>query len=650
MFDYARIALAVPEVSVGGVKENTEKIIGKIKEANEKKADFIVFPELSVTGYTCADLFFQKTLLENAVLSLNKIAHLSEDVDAVIIAGAPLQIGGKLFDCACVFSGGRICALIPKTLLSESEKRWFSSPDELGIKEIMSEEIGVYPSYKIPVSPYIVLEGKEGVKFAVEAGDTLGAPVNTGAYLSLCGAQIVFNICASKEIVAKREFALNEAKSLSSKGINVYASVSAGKSESTSDAVYSGKSIVAENGKIVSENENFIDGDYILFSDVDLGKIKADKIKKKDFSAEAKKLFCDRDVQNVRLYGVNPYKSKLRSDGKLAKIKKMPFVPSDKEELRKRCLAIFDMQVAGLEKRLDKAAEKAIVGVSGGLDSTLALLVSVKAMEKLGRKSENVIGITMPGFGTTSRTHDNAWNLMKELGIETREISIKESCLKHFEDIGHDAEVHDVTYENAQARERTQILMDVANKNNALVCGTGDLSEIALGWCTYNGDHMSMYGVNSGVPKTLLRWMIETIAESGIFGEKAGEILKDIAATPISPELLPPDKDGKMTQKTEDSVGPYALHDFFTYYAVRYGFSPEKIYVLANRAFEDEFDAETVKKWLKVFCKRFFTQQFKRSCSPDGIKIGSVGLSPKGEWIMASDADFSDWTGIIDRL
>ncbi len=646
MFDYARIALAVPEVSVGGVNENTKKIIEIIENAKEKKADFIVFPELSLTGYTCGDLFFQESLLENVTLSLNKLAQISETVDAVIIVGAPAYVSGKLYDCAVVLNAGRICAVVPKPFLTESEKRWFSTADECDFCDIMSEDIGVYPSYKIPFSSNIVLEGKEKVKFCVETGDILGAPVMPGAYLSANGAQIVFNICANNEIVARRKLFDDEIRNASAKEKVVYASVSAGKTESTTDMIFSGHSVVAECGKIILQNENFIDGDYILFADADIGKVKADKIKKNT----EKSCFWTPDAQNIRLYGVNAYKSKLHSDGSLAKIKKMPFVPSDENERTQRCLAIFDMQVAGLEKRMKKAAEKVVVGVSGGLDSTLALLVCTKTMEKLNRPASNVIGITMPGFGTTSRTHNNALSLMNALGIATKEISIKEACLKHFEDIGHDASVHDVTYENAQARERTQILMDVANKNNALVCGTGDLSESALGWCTYNGDHMYMYGVNEGVPKTLLKWMIETIAKENIFGDEASKILKDVAATPISPELLPPDKDGNMTQKTEDTVGPYLLHDFFIYYAVRYGFSPEKIYILALRAFEGEFDGDTIKKWLKVFYRRFFTQQFKRSCSPDGVKIGSVGLSPRGDLIMASDADFADWAEKIERL
>ena len=653
MFDYVRISLAVPRLCVGSVKKNLEDILSKIEKAYTAGADYIVFPELCLTSYTCADLFFQSSLQNEVEEALEKISQVTEKIDAVVIAGAPIKIDSQLYNCAAVFSGGRLCAVVPKTFLPVYnefyEKRWFSSASDLRISEINSSDIGLSASYPVPVSNKLVLQGRNGEKFGVEICEDLWTPITPGTHLALAGAEIIFNLSASNETIGKREYRRNMVKQQSASCLCAYAYVSAGSSESTTDLIFSGHSVVCENGSVICENENVIDDDYIMNCDVDLGKIRADRLKYKSFKDSAAQ---DEKVQSVLQKKVYAPVTHPRTDafaGLLYPVKKLPFVPGDKAKRTERCLSIFEMQVAGLVKRMSVAAQNVVVGVSGGLDSTLALLVCVQAMKKLRRPVTNVIGITMPCFGTTSRTYNNSVSLMKTLGVTFKEINIKEACLAHFADIGHDSSVKDITYENVQARERTQVLMDVANANNAIVCGTGDLSELALGWCTYNADHMSMYGVNAGIPKTLIRWMIESLAEADIF-KGCSEILLDVADTPISPELLPPDENGKIAQKTEESVGPYTLHDFFLYYVLRYGFSPEKIYFLASRAFAGDFDRQTIKKWLKNFYKRFFTQQFKRSCLPDGVKIGSVCLSPRGDWRMPSDASAADWLERVEKL
>ncbi len=649
MLDFARISLAVPNVTVGSVTKNKADIIEKIKEASGQGADFVLFPELALTGYTCGDLFFQKTLQDNVCAALCEIAELSAKVKTVIIVGAPLKIKGQLYNCGVVLSGGRVCAVVPKTFIPDynefSEKRWFSSALTLDTDEIMSDDIGIYPSYPVAVSNRIVLEGREGTKFGVEVCEDMLAPIPPSAHLALSGAEIIFNLSASNETVGKHHFRKDMVSTRSSSELCVYAYASAGCSESTTDLVFSGHSIVCENGSVICENKQYIDNDYIMNCDVDLGKIRADRARIRSFADCA--ATADK-CKTVKLYN-GIFDSKLNSDGFLYPLKKLPFVPTDKQTRTLRCLEIFDMQAAGLVKRMSVAASKIVIGVSGGLDSTLAILVCAEAMRKMHKPMTDIIGVTMPCFGTTSRTYNNSLALMEQLGVTSMNISIKDACLQHFKDIGHDYDVKDVTFENVQARERTQVLMDVANKNGAIVCGTGDLSELTLGWCTYNADHMSMYDVNAGIPKTLIRWMLESLAEDGRFAG-CEKTLLDIADTPISPELLPPDESGEIAQKTEDSVGPYALHDFFLYYTLRYGFTPEKIYILASRAFAEDFDGETVKKWLKVFYRRFFTQQFKRSCLADGVKVGSVGISPRGDLKMPSDASFADYMERIEAL
>lgn len=634
MYDFLRVATVVPDISVGDVQFNTDKIISAMAEISSKNADIAVFPELCITGATCQDLFLQKTLLDGAKNQLDRIAQESNKYDFVLVVGLPFEINSKLYNCAAVVANGKVWGIVPKTYIPNHnehyERRWFSPADELD------------DDYNIPAGNNLVFEYK-GVKFAVEIGEDEFAPVSQGTRLALAGAELILNLSADNEIIGRREFTTETVKNASVRNICAYAYVSAGECESTQDCIYPGHSFIAENGTIITENEKLIDTEYMLCADIDMGKITADRLKNKTFG-ECQ--YFAPDSQNIKISTAN---NELHADMSFAKIAKSPFIPTNKDECEKRCLNIFEMQTAALAKRLKITGSKAVIGVSGGLDSTLALLVTVNAMKKLKRSASDVIAVTLPCFGTTNRTYNNALQLMQLLGVELREVNIKEACTLHCRDIGHDVNKLDVTFENIQARERTQILMDIACAVGGFVIGTGDLSELALGWCTYNGDHMSMYGVNGDIPKTLINKMIEVIAKKDIFSG-CEAVLADVVATPISPELLPPDEQGNIAQQTESIVGPYALHDFFIYYVLRYGYSPKKIYALARTAFNDIFDGETVLKWLKIFYRRFFTQQFKRSCLPDGVKIGSVGLSPRGDWKMPSDASAKLWLKELDEI
>ncbi|MBQ8209252.1 MAG: NAD(+) synthase [Clostridia bacterium] len=635
MYDYLRVAVAVPDLSVGDVQYNTDRIIDKMAELGAKNADIALFPELCITGATCQDLFLQKTLLDGAKNQLNRIVEESKKYDFAVVVGLPMEIDSKLFNCAAVVAGGKICGIVPKTHIPNYnefyERRWFSSADELDCADC-----------EIPVGNNIVFNYKN-VRFGVEIGEDAFAPVSVGTRLALSGAELILNASASNEIVGRREFVAETVKNASAKNICAYAYASAGECESTQDVIFSGHSVVAENGSILAENSKIVDTDYIICVDVDMGKIRADRLKNKTFG-ECQCFAID--VQNIKIHTDN---DELNADGSFANVEKSPYIPTDKAECTKRCMNIFEMQTAALAKRLKITGGKAVIGVSGGLDSTLAILVTVNAMKKLGRDASDVIAVTLPCFGTTDRTYNNALQLMQLLGVDAREVNIREACTLHCRDIGHDINKLDVTFENVQARERTQILMDIACEVGGFVIGTGDLSELALGWCTYNGDHMSMYGVNADVPKTLIGKIIETLVDNNVF-KGCADVLTDVIATPISPELLPPDEKGNIVQQTESLVGPYALHDFFIYYVLRYGFSPKKIYALACNAFRDDFDGETVLKWLKTFYRRFFAQQFKRSCIPDGVKIGSVDLSPRGGWRMPTDASAKLWLKELDEI
>ena len=645
MLDFIRIACAVPAVKVGDVRKNAEDICRYIEKADAQNVDLLVFPELALTGYTCGDLFLQDALWDAAKDGLRKIAACTaEHPEMTVVVGMPVRLNAKLLNCAVVLSGGGIRDIVPKTYLSGNEGRWFISGDDLqetaaGLDVFGYEELG-YCS----LGTDLLIELGEGAVLGVEICEDLNAPIPASSLLALNGANVIVNLSAANELAGKREARNDLVKHQSSACNCIYAYCSAGYTESTSDLVYSGHSVIAENGRILCQNGNVADTDYLLVRDCDLGRVKADRLKNSTFRYAATK-FGSREYLIEPMLG----SGSLRSDGSLYPLRKLAFVPSEKEKRSLRCREIFQLQVTGLKQRLATIGSNAVIGISGGLDSTLALLVAVEAMRQLGRPATDVYGVTMPCFGTSDRTYQNAWELMRTLGINAKEISIKNAVTGHFGDIGHDASVHNGTYENSQARERTQILMDYASTVNGIVVGTGDLSELALGWCTYNGDHMSMYGVNGTVPKTLIRWIIETVSEEPHFAASKA-VLTDVLDTPISPELLPPDAEGKISQQTEDLVGPYALHDFFLYHVLRFGFTPTKIYTLACRAFCNDFDGETIKKWLKNFYRRFFTQQFKRNCMPDGVKVGTVGLGPRGDWHMPSDASATIWLEEIEAL
>lgn len=648
MYGYTKLAMAVAKTCLADVKGNLKDIKEKIRHAEENKADIIAFPELSLTGYSCGDLFYQSALLNETVEGLRELADYSKEISAAIVVGAPLILRGQLYNCGVVLADGKILGVVPKTFLPNTnefyEKRWFSSANELTFDSISERELGISEKETaIPVGNDLIFALDNEYKFSLEICEDLWSPIPPSCMHSAAGSEVIINISASNETVGKRQYRKELVKGQSARLMTGYCYVSAGWEESTSDTVFSGHSLICENGIIAAENENYVDSDYVLCGEIDIQKIRAERIKNKDI------------IESAVCYGKKcrmvPVKttSKHEAKGESIKLNKLPFVPMTKSDRQKRCMEIFSLQVSSLKRRIMKTGGRPVLGISGGLDSTLALLVCVKAVEELGKDASEVVGITMPCFGTSDRTYNNAWELMRTLGITCKEINIKEACLKHFEDIGQDKNNYDLTFENAQARERTQVIMDYSGMVGGFVVGTGDLSELALGWCTYNGDHMSMYGVNGGVPKTLVRWMVDSLAQFNVF-PKSSAVLLDILDTPISPELLPADEQGNISQQTEDIVGPYALHDFFIYYCIRYGFEPEKIYLLAKRAFKDDFSDEVILKWLKSFYKRFFTQQFKRSCQPDGVKIGSVGLGCKSDWRMPSDAAFRLWLDKAEEL
>lgn len=649
MLDYIRVACAVPPVAVGNVKKNTQDICERMAQADGQKVDLLVFPELALTGYSCADLFFQQSLQHSVRLGLEEILNCSTRYPALTaVVGLPYVIDGLLYNCAAVINDGILRGLVPKTYIPDhntfGEKRWFASATDLCRYPIDASKLGLDGDYTVPLCTEVFFCIGDGVKVGVEICEDLWAAVSPSTIAALGGAEIIVNLAASNETVGKRAFRRDMVKHQSAACICGYAFCSAGSTESTQDTVFSGHSIIAQNGKVLAENRNFIDTDYLLITDIDVGMIRADRLRNTSFRDAATNHGIRYDVESWE-GAWQP----LRSDGTHYKLSKLPFVPDCEQERIERCRQIFQIQVAGLKRRLSVIGANAVIGISGGLDSTLALLVAVEAMRQLGRPVTDVYAVTMPCFGTSDRTYQNAWELMRKLGVTAKEINIRDAVNTHFRDIGHDPQLHNATYENSQARERTQILMDYAGSVGGIVVGTGDMSELALGWCTYNGDHMSMYGVNGSVPKTLIRWIIEAVSgEAGFSAAK--EVLTDILDTPISPELLPPDTTGKISQQTEDIVGPYALHDFFLYYMLRWGFSPTKIYTLACRAFEKDFDAATVKKWLLTFYRRFFTQQFKRNCQPDGVKLGSVGVGPRGDLQMPSDAAAALWLEEAENL
>ncbi|MBN2851962.1 MAG: NAD(+) synthase [Clostridia bacterium] len=631
-YGFLKVGAVSPELRVTDCDFNSTQIINAVKKYDEK-VSYLLFPELSVTGYTCADLFFQTTLLKSAENALFKIVDETRYTSVVFLVGMPVKFNNRLFNVAVVIQSGNILGVVPKSYLPNYsefyEERWFSSGKD------MHEEINLL-GFTVPFSTNIIFtpNGREEASFAVEICEDLWATIPPSSYHVKKGAHLIFNLSASNELVAKYEYRKQLLRQHSASAICGYIYCSSNINESSTDLVYGGHTLIAENGRILEEGKRFSFGEEIIISEIDVELLAHDRAKNT--------VFMEDDVLDD--YFIVPYNlNEIDIDQLTRLIEKTPFVPGNPDKLTERCEEIFSIQSSGLAKRMKHIGnKKAVLAISGGLDSTLALLVTVKAFEKLGLDKKNIIAITMPGFGTTDRTYDNAVKLIELLGVEFREIDIKPACLLHFDDIGHDKDIHDVTYENVQARERYQIAFDIANKDGGIVVGTGDLSELALGWCTYNGDHMSMYSVNSSVPKTLVKYLIGYVAETQV-DKSIRKVLIDIMDTPISPELLPPHANGDIKQRTEDILGPYEVHDFFLYNMIRKGYSPSKMLFLASQAFHDSYDETSLHDWLTVFIKRFFSQQFKRSCIPDGPKVGSINLSPRGDWRMPSDASAAIW-------
>ena len=635
MLEFIRIATAVNPVAVGDPVKNAEDVCKYIAQADEKGCDVVVFPELALTGYTCADLFFQNALLHQSMKGLETIMTCSAKHPCVTaVVGTPAVVEGQMYNCAAVISGGVLRGLVTKTHLPNygefSERRWFSSSEDLQAREVTLQDLDIAGEGIVPVGRDLLFKIGDGCVLGVEICEDLWTPLPPSTLLTINGAEVVVNLSASNEVMGKRNVRRSLVEHQSDVCSCVYAYCSSGCTESTQDLVFSGHSIIAENGAVLAENAKVIDNDYLLVTDADIGKVRAARRKNKSVRDAASFYGKVEPMRTIRC-GCGT----LRSEGKDYPLNKYPFLPKDPKEYEN----VFQIQVAGLRQRMQFVHAVPVVGLSGGLDSALALLVAVAAAEK----PQNVHAVIMPGFGTTQRTHTNARRLAEALGVTVVEVDIRESVQKHFADIGHDPAVENHVFENAQARERTQILMDYAARVGGIVVGTGDLSELALGWCTYNGDHMSMYAVNGTIPKTMIRTMTQHLSQMPAFAA-AQEALQDIIVTPVSPELLP------HRQITENIIGPYELHDFFLYHMMRFAFDPSKIYVLACRAFADTYDGETVKKWLKVFYTRFFAQQFKRNCLPDGVKVGNVSLSPRGDWRMPSDAVARIWLSEVETL
>lgn len=633
------VAAAVPAVKVADVEYNVLEIEKMIANAEGQGVEILCFPELAITGYSCQDLFKEQLLLSKAEEGLMMLLDFTRKLNVISVVGMPILAGGLLLNCAVVIQSGNVLGIVPKTYLPNYnefyEKRWFASAQDLN-----STDLYLAGSHlSVSATPKLFQTGA-GVKFGVEICEDVWAPVPPSNNLTMAGADIIFNCSASDELIGKHRYLRSLVAQQSARTISGYVYASCGFGESSQDVVYGGNAMVFENGRLLVEGERFSIQPQLQVMQIDVDRLRTERHTNSTFinaqrEAKAEIIECKAvelaEFQLLRT--VNPH----------------PFIPND-EEMASTCEEILNIQTAGLAKRLVHTnCQHVVVGISGGLDSTLALLVCVRTFDKLGLDRKGIVGVTMPGFGTTDRTHDNATTLMQTLNISQMEISIAKAVTQHFEDIGHDMKKHDVTYENSQARERTQILMDLANQLNAMVVGTGDLSELALGWATYNGDHMSMYGVNAGIPKTLIQYLIRYVAQLPPFKAQQ-ETLLDIIDTPISPELTPADSEGNIKQKTEDLVGPYELHDFFLYYLLRFGFRPKKIFFLACHAFGEKYDKGTIKKWLTTFCRRFFSQQFKRSCLPDGPKVGSVSLSPRGDWRMPSDASSALWLKECEAL
>ena len=639
-YGFVKVAAAVPHVQVADCFYNIDKIEDLMREASEKGVQIIAFPELSVTAYTCLDLFAQQTLVNGAEAALIQLINNTADLDILTIVGVPLRTENRLINAAVVFQKGVIRGVVPKTYLPNykefQEQRWFTSATELRESTI---SIG---KEEYPLGSRLLFRSGR-LSVGIEICEDLWVPVPPSSLLAMEGANIIFNLSASNELIGKHAYLRSLICQQSARCMAGYVYASSGFGESSTDLVFAGNGIIAENGNLLAESPRFTMEEQLVISEIDIETLQNDRQVNTSFMYGASGLLKEK-AQAVDFQLRTPNGFSLTRP-----VDPHPFTPSG-DALKERCEEIFHIQVAGLAKRLVHThAQTAVVGISGGLDSTLALLVTVMTFDALKMPREQIIGLTMPGFGTTDRTYTNACDLIRSLGVTLKEISIKEACLQHFHDIGHDPSVHDVTYENSQARERTQLLMDIANRKNGLVIGTGDLSELALGWATYNGDHMSMYGVNGSIPKTLVKYLVEWVANNKVDNASRFTLL-DIVDTPISPELIPADENGNIKQKTEDLVGPYELHDFFLYHFLRFGSHPSKIFFLAQNAFAGIYDKATIKKWLYTFFRRFFQQQFKRSCLPDGPKVGSVSLSPRGDWRMPSDAMSQLWLEEIENI
>lgn len=644
-FGFIRIATVAPELQVGDVSFNTEKIKQAIHQASDAGVGYVLFPELALTGYSCGDLFSQELLLSAAREALVDLASLTGKLGVVVIVGLPVEAEGRLYNCAAVLADGKVLGLVPKQYLPNTgefyEQRWFTAAHPS-----LDIEVNLGGNH-ISLSPRLLFRAADqSVTLGVEICEDLWSALPPSAFQSLAGAQLIFNLSASNELLGKAAYRRDLVRQQSARCLAAYVYASAGPGESSTDVVFSGHCLISENGSLLAESERFSFDTQMVMADVDIDRLKHDRLCNSSFAT-----FTAIPTFKVMAFNA-PSKKKLVASalGSLRPNPSRPFVPSDLTTRTTTCEEIFAIQSTGLAKRIRHTGVKQVViGISGGLDSTLALLVIVHAFDRLGLDRNGIIAPTMPGFGTTNRTRSNAGKLVELLGARLSVIPIADAVNQHFKDIEHDPACHDVTYENAQARERTQILMDLANKHGALVVGTGDLSESALGWCTFNGDHMSMYHVNAGVPKTLVRYLVEWGADHLFSGVEA-DVLRDICATPISPELLPLAADGGLQQQTEDVVGPYDLHDYFLYYMVRLGSRPAKILYMTELAFDGQFTREQILKWLEVFTRRFFSQQFKRSSMPDGPKVGSVALSPRGDWRMPSDASAAEWLKEIDGL
>lgn len=632
---FVKVAAVTPDIRVADVEFNKEQICRKMDEAAASGAKIIVFPELCVTGYTCSDLFTQDVLLDHAREVLTEIAAHTRDMDALVFVGAPLAVDGELYNVAAAMNHGKILGLTTKTFLPNYgefyEMRQFREGPE------KAREIE-FDGEMVPFGPKILFTAKqmEHLIVAAEICEDVWSPVPPSIEAVREGATVIVNCSASDETIGKATYRESLIEGQSARLIAGYIYSNAGEGESTTDLVFGGHNLIAENGTILAESKRFENG--IIYSEIDVNRLMSERRKNTTFKTAKERTLTrvpfDIEITETELTRVFPSR---------------PFVPSENRERAKRCEEILTIQAMGLKKRLEYTHAKcAVVGISGGLDSTLALLVTAKAFDALGLDRKHIISVTMPCFGTTDRTYNNACKMSLSLGAELREVPIAAAVMQHFKDIGHDPEDHSVTYENSQARERTQVIMDIANANGGMVIGTGDMSELALGWATYNGDHMSMYGVNASVPKTLVRHLVQYYADT-TDDKELQEVLYDVLDTPVSPELLPP-KDGKIAQKTEDLVGPYELHDFFLYYFLRFGYAPSKIYRIAKYSFAGEYDDETIYKWLRTFCWRFFAQQFKRSCLPDGPKVGTVALSPRGDWRMPSDACVASWMRDLEQV